>query len=102
MWAANRRGPGSLGVDAATERERVVPVIERIAGIARCGDLHRLQQARGHAGRRAAGACIVNDVAALRAPGAREWAADAGVGVCLMHMQASRVPCRSIPAIMTW
>ena len=35
----------------------------------------------------AAGACIVNDVRALRAPGAREWAAQAGVGVCLMHMQ---------------
>ena len=35
----------------------------------------------------AAGACIVNDVYALRAPGAREWAAGAGVGVCLMHMQ---------------
>jgi dihydropteroate synthase len=35
----------------------------------------------------AAGACIVNDVYALRAPGAREWAARAGVGVCLMHMQ---------------
>jgi dihydropteroate synthase len=33
-----------------------------------------------------AGACIVNDVKALRAPGAREWAAAAGVGVCLMHM----------------
>jgi dihydropteroate synthase len=34
-----------------------------------------------------AGACIVNDVYALRAPGARSWAASAGVGVCLMHMQ---------------
>ncbi len=28
----------------------------------------------------AAGACIVNDVCALRAPGAREWAAASGVG----------------------
>ncbi len=35
----------------------------------------------------AAGACIVNDVYALRAPGARAWAAQVGVGVCLMHMQ---------------
>jgi dihydropteroate synthase len=34
-----------------------------------------------------AGACIVNDVHALRAHGARAWAAEAGVGVCLMHMQ---------------
>ena len=35
----------------------------------------------------AAGACLVNDVYALRAPGARDWAAKAGVGVCLMHMR---------------
>jgi dihydropteroate synthase len=35
----------------------------------------------------AAGACIVNDVYALRAPGARSWAAASEVGVCLMHMQ---------------
>src|ERR1700735_2736351 len=35
----------------------------------------------------AAGACIVNDVYALRAAGARAWAARAEVGVCLMHMQ---------------
>ena len=35
----------------------------------------------------AAGACIVNDVFALRAPGARECAAVSQVGVCLMHMQ---------------
>src|SRR5450631_716591 len=35
----------------------------------------------------AAGACIVNDVNALRATGARELAASHGVGICLMHMQ---------------
>jgi len=35
----------------------------------------------------AAGACVVNDVFALRSHGARAWAAAAGVGVCLMHMQ---------------
>ena len=35
----------------------------------------------------AAGACIINDVYALRAPGAREVAAETQAGVCLMHMQ---------------
>jgi dihydropteroate synthase len=35
----------------------------------------------------AAGACIVNDVNALRAHGARACAAASGVGICLMHMQ---------------
>jgi len=79
--------PGSLGVDAATERERVVPVIEGIAAsldVAISIDTSKVEVMQAAA---QAGACIVNDVAALRAPGAREWAADAGVGVCLMHMQ---------------
>jgi dihydropteroate synthase len=45
----------------------------------------------------AAGACIVNDVRALRAPGARAWAADAGVGVCLMHMQGEPLTMQDSP-----
>jgi dihydropteroate synthase len=79
--------PGSLGVDAATERERVVPVIERIAAsldVAISIDTSKVEVMAAAVG---AGACIVNDVAALCAPGAREWAAQARVGVCLMHMQ---------------
>jgi dihydropteroate synthase len=79
--------PGSLGVDAATERERVVPVIEGIAAsldVAISIDTSKVEVMQAAA---QAGACIVNDVTALRAPGAREWAADSGVGVCLMHMQ---------------
>jgi dihydropteroate synthase len=79
--------PGSLGVDAATERERVLPVIERLAAsldVAISIDTSKVEVMRAAA---QAGACIVNDVAALRAPGARQWAAEAGVGVCLMHMQ---------------
>jgi dihydropteroate synthase len=79
--------PGSLGVDAATERARVVPVIEGIAAsldVAISIDTSKVEVMQAAV---RAGACIVNDVAALRAPGAREWAAEAGVGVCLMHMQ---------------
>jgi dihydropteroate synthase len=34
-----------------------------------------------------AGAAMINDVNALRAPGALETVADSTVGVCLMHMQ---------------
>jgi dihydropteroate synthase len=79
--------PGSLGVDATTERERVVPVIERIAkslDVAISIDSSKLEVM---AAATEAGACIVNDVTALRGAGVREWAASAGVGVCLMHMQ---------------
>jgi dihydropteroate synthase len=34
-----------------------------------------------------AGACIVNDITALHEESTRRWAGEAGVGVCLMHMQ---------------
>jgi dihydropteroate synthase len=79
--------PGSLPVDADTERRRAVPVIERIAAsldVAVSIDTSKLEVMQAAV---AAGACIVNDVRALAAPGAREWAGTAGVGVCLMHMQ---------------
>jgi dihydropteroate synthase len=79
--------PGAQAVDAATERERVVPVIERIAAsldVAISIDSSKLEVMAAAA---EAGACIVNDIKALRARGAREWAAGAGMGVCLMHMQ---------------
>jgi dihydropteroate synthase len=79
--------PGSLGVDAATELGRVVPVIEAIAAsldVAISIDTSKLEVMQAAA---RAGACIVNDVAALHATGARAWAAQAGVGVCVMHMQ---------------
>lgn len=79
--------PGSLGVDPATERERVVPVIEAIAAALDVAISIDTSKVEVMAAAAQAGACIVNDVAALRAPGAREWAAQAGVGVCLMHMQ---------------
>jgi dihydropteroate synthase len=79
--------PGSLPVDTATECGRVVPVIERIAAsldVAISIDSSKVEVMRAAV---AAGACIVNAVSALRAPGAREFVAGAGVGVCLMHMQ---------------
>jgi dihydropteroate synthase len=79
--------PGAEAVEEATENARVIPVIE---GIARSLDVAisiDTSKPGVMAAATAAGACIVNDVYALRAPGAREWAAKAGVGVCLMHMQ---------------
>ena len=79
--------PGAASVDQQTEIERVVPVIERIAAsldVAISVDSSKLAVMAAAV---AAGACVVNDVQALRAAGAREWAASTGVGVCLMHMQ---------------
>ncbi|HEX3847791.1 MAG TPA: dihydropteroate synthase [Steroidobacteraceae bacterium] len=79
--------PGSLAVSAAVELGRVLPVIEGIAassGIAISIDTSKPEVM---AAALRAGACIVNDVNALRAPGARERAAEAQAGVCLMHMK---------------
>jgi dihydropteroate synthase len=79
--------PGAAAVDAAVESGRVVPVIERIASEFDVAISIDSSKPEVMAAAVSAGACIVNDVTALRAPGAREWAAAAGVGVCLMHMQ---------------
>jgi dihydropteroate synthase len=79
--------PGAAAVDEAVEIARTVPVIE---GIARSLDIAisiDTSKPRVMAAAVAAGACIVNDVFALRAAGARSWAAASEVGVCLMHMQ---------------
>ncbi len=79
--------PGAAPVDAAVECARVVPVIERIAAGLDVAISIDSSKPAVMAAAVAAGACIVNDVRALRAEGAREWAAEAGVGVCLMHMK---------------
>jgi len=79
--------PGALGTEESVETERVVPIIERIARALDVTISIDTSKPGVMAAATAAGAHIVNDVYALRAPGAREWAAHSGVGVCLMHMQ---------------
>jgi dihydropteroate synthase len=79
--------PGALTVEESIEIGRVVPVIEAIA--ARSEIAISIDTSRPHvmAAAVAAGASIINDVYALREPGARAAAAEAHAGVCLMHMQ---------------
>jgi dihydropteroate synthase len=79
--------PGALPVDESEEIARVVPLIESIARTLDVAISVDTSKPGVMAAATAAGAHVVNDVYALRAPGAREWAARAGVGVCLMHMQ---------------
>lgn len=79
--------PGASAVAEAVELSRVVPVVERLAGVLDVAISIDTRKPAVMAAAVAAGACIVNDVNALRAPGAPEWAAAAKVGVCLMHMQ---------------
>jgi dihydropteroate synthase len=79
--------PGAVGVEASVEATRVLPVIEGIA--AQCDVAISIDTSKPEVmtAAVAAGACIINDVYALRAPGARAAAARARAGVCLMHMQ---------------
>ncbi len=81
--------PGSRPPTLAEELDRVVPVVEalgRQVPVPLSVDTSRPEVMREAV---AAGASMVNDVRALRSPGALEAAAELGVPVCLMHMQRS-------------
>ena len=78
--------PGAQAVSADEELRRVLPVIEALAGRGLCVsiDTRKPEVMRAAV---AAGAAMVNDVAALRAPGALDAVAASDAAVCLMHMQ---------------
>ena len=79
--------PGAQPVSAAEELRRVLPVIERLRRTTTAVlsvDTSKPEVMRAAA---AAGAGFINDVRALREPGALEAAAATGCGLCLMHMQ---------------
>ena len=79
--------PGALPVGVEEELRRVLPVVEALAAelpvpiSVDTGTPKVIREAV------AVGAGLVNDVRALRVPGALEAAAAAGVPVCRMHMQ---------------
>ena len=78
--------PGAAAVDAEEEVARVVPVVEALAqrlAVPISVDTSKPEVMRASV---AAGAGLINDVRALREPGALEAAAESGVPVCLMHM----------------
>jgi dihydropteroate synthase len=79
--------PGAEGVSVAEELRRVIPVIERLRAATDAVisvDTSKPEVMRAAA---AAGAGLINDVRALREPGALEAAVASGCAVCLMHMQ---------------
>lgn len=79
--------PGAAPVSEQQELERVIPVIRALA--AECPVPLSIDTSKPAVMREAvaAGAGMINDVLALRAPAALETAAGLGVPVCLMHMQ---------------
>lgn len=79
--------PGASPVAVEEELARVIPVVEALAPrlpVPLSVDTSKPEVMRAAV---AAGAGLINDVRALREPGALEAAAAAGVPVCLMHMQ---------------
>lgn len=78
--------PNAAPVSLQEELDRVIPVIEGLAG--RCNVPISIDTSKPEVMRAAvaAGAGFINDVAALRHEGAMAAAADLGVPVCLMHM----------------
>ena len=90
--------PGAAGVGVEEELRRVLPVIERLRDATSAVisiDTSKPQVMRAAA---AAGAGLINDVRALREPGALEAAAAAGCAVCLMHMQGDPRTMQHAPA----
>jgi dihydropteroate synthase len=79
--------PGAEPVSEEEERERVLPVVERLArdaGARLSIDTTKLAVARAALD---AGATLVNDVSAFRFdPGMASLVAETGAGCCLMHM----------------
>jgi len=78
--------PGAAPVAEADEIDRVLPVIEALVADGARVSVDTMKPAVMRAAI-AAGAAMINDVRALRAPGALEAAAASDVAVCLMHMQ---------------
>ena len=78
--------PGASPVAVEEELRRVLPVVERLA--ARSQAVISVDTSQPEVMRRAAeaGAGMINDVRALRLPGALEAAASGPLGICLMHM----------------
>jgi dihydropteroate synthase len=89
--------PGAPSVSVETEIERVVPVIEALAArtkipISIDTSKPAVMTAAVHAG-----ASMINDVRALREPGAMQAAARTDAAICLMHMQGEPRTMQSDP-----
>lgn len=80
--------PGSQPVSEQEELDRVVPVVERLAG---CGVPVSVDTVKPVVMREsiAAGASMINDINAFRADGALEAVRGSAAALCVMHMQGA-------------
>ncbi|MDQ7989212.1 MAG: dihydropteroate synthase [Candidatus Dactylopiibacterium sp.] len=91
--------PGAAGVPLEEEIARVVPLVEALAplGVPVSVDTVKPEVMRASI---AAGAAIINDINALRAPGAIEAVAATEAGVCLMHMRGEPRSMQEAPSYL--
>lgn len=88
--------PGSVPVDLEEEIRRVIPVVEALVAMKQSVSVDTSKPEVMRAAIRA-GATMINDVNALRAPGALKAVAAGGVAACLMHMQGEPRSMQSDP-----
>jgi dihydropteroate synthase len=89
--------PGASRVSLEEEMARVLPVVERLAasGVPVSVDTSKASVARASV---AQGACLINDVSALRGdPAMEEVVAGSEAGVVLMHMQGTPTTMQCAP-----
>ena len=89
--------PGALPVSAQEELDRILPVLERLARelpVPISVDTSKPEIIREAA---RVGAGLINDVRALRLPGALEAAAASGLPICLMHMRGEPATMQQTP-----
>jgi len=90
--------PGAMPISMREELHRVVPVIEALAPRISVPISIDTSKPEVMCAAVAAGAGMINDVRALRGPGALQAAAKAGVPLCLMHMQGEPGTMQAAPA----
>ena len=89
--------PGAPSVSVETEIERVVPVIEALAARTKIPISIDTSKPAVMTAAVRAGASMINDVRALREPGAMQAAARTEAAICLMHMQGEPRTMQSDP-----
>jgi len=78
--------PGAAPVSEEEELKRILPVLEALHGFPVSVDTRRPKVMQAAL---AAGVSMINDIEALRAPGAMEAVAKSDCAVCLMHMKGA-------------
>jgi dihydropteroate synthase len=89
--------PGAEPISVEAELARVIPVVEAVAGLGVPVSVDTVKPAVMRAAIQA-GASIINDINALRAPGSMAAVAESDVGVCLMHMRGEPRSMQHAPA----